>query len=376
MAGLPPGITKQQKKEKTSSGFLSTEIKLPFINEVPDKEVIEFTRNLAVMLKAKLTLLKSLETCIDQTSHKRFKEILTDVHKQVRKGKSLSQAISGYPQVFDSIFIQLSRVGELSGALDEVLLKLSGYKEKAYKLRQSIKMALVYPAIIISVAVLAVTFLLLFVVPTFVDMYQDFEAQLPMPTQLLLSMSEFLTQFSLPILGGLLVSVFLIQRYVKTEKGELTKDKLKLSIPYFGEMYKKGLIGQFTNTLSTLLGSGVTLAESLKVLRDSSENVILKQEVALMLSSIKKGKSLNKSLSASKIFPIMVIQMINVGEETASLDTMLRQVAQLYEEEVDVMVEGLTSVIEPILIVFIGLIIGAIIVALYLPIFEMVNVIG
>ena len=376
MAGLPPSIARRKTNTPTQGGLLSKEIKLPFFKEVPDKEVIEFTRNLAVMLKAKLTLLKSLETCIEQTSHKRFTEILKDVHKQVRKGKSLSQAISTYSQVFDGIFIQLSRVGELSGALDEVLLRLSGYKEKAYKLKQSIKMALVYPAIIISVAVLAVTFLLLFVVPTFVDMYQDFDAQLPAPTQLLLSMSKFLTQFSLPILGGLMVSVFLVQRYFKTEKGELAKDKVKLSIPYFGEMYKKGLIGQFTNTLSTLLGSGVNLAEGLKVLRDSSENVILRDEIGLMLSSIKKGKSLNKSLSNSRIFPIMVTQMINVGEETASLDEMLRQVAKLYEDEVDLMVEGLTSVIEPILIVFIGLIIGAIIVALYLPIFEMVNVIG
>lgn len=374
MGKLPHSIAKKQKG--SSSGSLSKEIKIPFLKEVPEKQVIEFTRNLAVMLKAKLPLIKALDTSIEQTTHKRLKEIVTDIRKDVRKGKSLSKALGAFPSIFDPISIQLTEVGEVSGVLDEVLLRLSLYKEKAYKLKQKVKMALVYPAIIITVAITAVSFLLIFVVPTFVDMYQDFNAELPGPTMVILTVSQFLTSNILLILG-LLAGLFLGVRFLsQTDKGRAFIDTSKLRIPYFGDMYSKGLVSQFTSTLSTLLNSGVTLAESLDVLKNSSSNSVLQTEIKLMISSIKKGKSLNKSLAKSKVFPIMVIQMISVGEETASLDDMLGQVAKLYEDEVDIMVEGLTSVIEPILIVFIGLILGVIIVALYLPIFEMVNVIG
>ncbi len=372
VANLPHTLQKPQK----SKGLLSKEIKLPFIKEVPEKEVIEFLRNLAVMLKAKLPLVKALETSVQQASHKRLKEIISDIKKQVSKGKSLSKALGGYSQVFDSISIQLAEVGEVSGVLDEVLLRLSAYKEKAYKLKQKVKMALVYPGIIVGVAITAVSFLLVFVVPTFVDMYRDFEADLPGPTMIILNISEFLTTNILFILMGLIIAGFGLNYFLKSDRGRRMVDKLKLKIPYFGAMYSKGLVSQFTSTLSTLLHSGVTLSESLNVLKKSSNNLILEDEVQQMVSSIRKGKSLNKSLDKSLIFPIMVTQMISVGEETASLDEMLDQVATLYEEEVDIMVEGLTSVIEPVLIVFIGLIIGAIIIALYLPIFEMVNVVG
>lgn len=376
MANLPPSIAAKKKSKKGPESLLKKDIKLPFIKEVPDKDVIEFTRNLAVMLKAKLPLVKALDTSIEQATHKRLKEIITDIRKEVRKGKSLSKAFEKYPGIFDTIYVQLTEVGEVSGVLDDVLLRLSMYKEKAYKLRQKVKMALVYPSIIITVAIAAVSFLLIFVVPTFVDMYQDFEATLPGPTLLILSISEFMTQNIIWILLVLLAVSIGVNFISKTASGRAFIDTIKLKIPYFGEMYSKGLVSQFTSTLSTLLNSGVNLAESLTVLKKSSTNSILQKEVTEMLSSIKKGKSLNKSLSKSLIFPVMVVQMISVGEETASLGEMLDQVATLYEEEVDIMVEGLTSIIEPILIVFIGAILGVIIVALYLPIFEMVNVVG
>ncbi len=375
MAALPKTIAKQQKGA-TTGGILSKEIKLPFVKEVPEKLVIEFTRNLAVMLKAKLPLLRALDTSIEQVSHKRFKEIITQIRKEVKRGRSLSQGMKNFTSVFDSIYIQLTEVGEVSGVLDDVLLRLSSYQEKAFKLKQKIRMALVYPSIIITVAIAAVSFLLVFVVPTFVDMYRDFDAELPGPTQLILTVSEFLTQNLLVILIGVLALIILIRFLLRTEKGNRFINLLRLRIPYFGTMYSKGLVSQFTSTLSTLLHSGVTLSESLDVLKKSTSNSILNEEISEMGKSIRKGKSLNKSLSKSLIFPIMVTQMISVGEETASLDEMLQQVGTLYEEEVDIMVEGLTSVIEPVLIVFIGLILGAIIVALYLPIFEMVNVVG
>lgn len=375
MAKLPSHIARQQKKS-SKDGLLNKELSIPFLKEVPDKEVIEFTRNLAVMLKANLPLVKALDTTIKQITHKKFKVIVEDVRKQVKKGQSLSKAFSKYPKVFDQIYVQLSEVGEVSGVLDDILLRLSSYQEKAHKLKQRVRMALVYPSIIVGVAASAVTFLLVFVVPTFVDMYQDFNAELPGPTKIILSISEFLTGNILWIIGGVIVLIIGFSYFAKTEKGEHLIDGFKLRIPYFGNLYKKSLVGQFTKTLATLLQSGVTLSESIKVLKKSSSNSMLTSEIQLMASALTKGKSLNKSLENSIIFPIVVTQMISVGEETASLDEMLNQVAGLFEEEVDIMVEGLTSVIEPVLIVFIGLILGAIIVALYLPIFELVNVVG
>ena len=373
MAGLPPTLKKNNRKKNKNS---NKDIKIPFFASIPEKLVIEFTRNLAVMLRAKLTLLKCLDTSIQQISHAKFLDVLNNIRSNVKLGKSLSLAISKHPNVFDTVFIQLTKVGELSGNLEDVLLRMSKYQEKAYKLKQSIRMALVYPAIIITVAVAAVSFLLVFVVPTFVDMYRDFEAELPAPTLLILSISDFFMNFGIWILGALMILIVLFKNYATTQNGIRNIDSVKLKIPYFGTMYQKGLISQFAETLSTLLYSGVTLMDALVVLRDSSPNKILEEEVSSLLNAIKKGKSINKALNKSSIFPLMVTQMISVGEETARLDDMLKQVALLYEEELDMMVEGLTTVIEPVLIVFIGLIIGVIIVALYLPIFEMVNVIG
>lgn len=376
MARLPSTIKKQQSKNSSKKGVLQRDIRIPFIKEVPDKEVIEFTRTLAVMLKAKLSLVKALDTTIKQIDHNKFKSVVEEIRKEVKRGKSLSKAFASHSNIFDPIFIQLTQVGELSGVLDDILLRLSSYLEKAHKLKQRVKMAMVYPTIIIGVAVSAVTFLLVFVVPTFVDMYQDFNAELPAPTKLILAVSTFLTSNFWIIGLALIVLLFAIQNFSKSERGKNALDRMKLKIPYFGELYKKGLVGQFTKTLSTLLQSGVTLSESLKVLKKSSSNSILTSEVELMSSSITKGKSLNKALENSQVFPIVVSQMITVGEETASLDEMLNKIATLFEEEVDIMVEGLTSIIEPVLIVFIGLILGAIIIALYLPIFELVNVVG
>ena len=334
MAGLPPTLKKNNRKKNKNS---NKDIKIPFFSSIPEKLVIEFTRNLAVMLRAKLTLLKCLDTSIQQISHTKFLDVLNNIRSNVKRGKSLSLAISKHPNVFDTVFIQLTKVGELSGNLEDVLLRMSKYQEKAYKLKQSIRMALVYPAIIITVAVAAVSFLLVFVVPTFVDMYRDFEAELPAPTLLILSISDFFMNFGIWILGALMILIFLFKNYATTQNGIRNIDSVKLKIPYFGKMYQKGLISQFAETLSTLLFSGVTLMDALVVLRDSSPNKILEEEVSSLLNAIKKGKSINKALINPQFF-LMVTQMIGVGEETARLDDMLKQVALLYEEELDMMV--------------------------------------
>lgn len=376
MARYPPTVKKNLPKKEFGKNFFSRDLEISFLKGVPEKEIIDFTRNLAVMLKAKLPLVKALHTAESQISNKKFKIIIGQVRKDVQKGSTLAKAFSLHPEMFDTIYIQLIKVGEVSGALDEILHRLAGYKEKAYKLKQRIKMALSYPAIIVLVAIVAVSFLMIFVVPTFVNMYRDFQAELPAPTMLLLAISEFVTGNAILIGTILLIIVVGVHHVFKTENGRAVKDRWLFRIPIFGQLYKKSIVSQFTKTLATLLHSGITLTEALNILKESSNNLILKREVEKMANSIHRGSSLKQSLSESIIFPEMVIQMINVGEETANLDKMLFQVSDFYEEETDVMVEGLTSVIEPILIVIIGLILGVIIVALYLPIFELVNVVG
>ncbi|WP_409029393.1 type II secretion system F family protein [Gracilimonas sediminicola] len=376
MGKYPASIEKQLSGKDSKESFLKKDIDIPFLSKVPEKEIIDFTRNVGVMLRARLPLMKALATAEAQTSHKKFKPIVADIRKSVKKGNSLAKSLEKHPDVFDDIYRQLTKVGEVSGTLGEIMLRLSAYREKAYKLKQRIRMALAYPGMIIGVAIAAVSFLLIFVVPTFVDMYQDFQAELPAPTKMILAVSNFLTNYSLIIGVAIILAGVGINYGLKTSKGKAFVDRLLFRIPYFGELYTKSLVSQFTKTLATLLHSGITLSDALNILKESSNNLILQKEVSLMASSIRKGKSFKQSLSDSVIFPEMVIQMINVGEETANLDEMLTQVADLYEEETDIMVEGLTSVIEPFLIVFIGLIIGVIIVALYLPIFELVNVIG
>jgi type IV pilus assembly protein PilC len=376
MANYPASIQKKLSDKSSKKGGLNREIDVPFLSKIPEKEIIDFTRNLGVMLRARLPLMKALETAEAQASNSKFKDIVTDIRKSVKKGNSLAKSFEKYPRVFDDIYRQLTKVGEVSGTLHEIMLRLSGYREKSYKLKQRIRMALAYPGIIIFVAISAVSFLLIFVVPTFVDMYQDFQAELPVPTQLILNVSDFLTNNGFIIIVGIILIIIGGNYILKTTKGRMLLEGFLFRIPYFGQLYTKSLVSQFTKTLATLLHSGITLSDALNILKESSNNLILQKEVNVMSSSIRKGKSFKQSLSESVIFPEMVIQMINVGEETANLDEMLSQVADLYEEETDLMVEGLTSVIEPFLIVFIGLILGAIIVALYLPIFELVNVIG
>lgn len=376
MSKYPSSIKKQLSGKSAKESIFRRDIDIPFLSKVPEKEVIDFTRNIGVMLRARLPLMKALSTAESQTSHSKFKPIVAEIRKSVKKGNSLADSLKKHPAVFDDIYLQLTRVGEVSGTLDQIMLRLSAYREKAYKLKQRIRMALAYPGMIIGVAIAAVSFLLIFVVPTFVDMYRDFQAELPAPTKLILAISNFITNYSL-IIGVAIIAMAVGLNYaLKTTRGRTILDRLLFRIPYFGQIYTKGLVSQFTKTLATLLNSGITLSDALNILKESSNNLILQKEVNLMSSSIRKGKSFQQSLSGSVIFPEMVIQMINVGEETANLDQMLSQVADLYEEETDIMVEGLTSVIEPFLIVFIGLIIGVIIVALYLPIFELVNVIG
>lgn len=337
--------------------------------------VIDFTRGLAVMIKANVPLVKALDTSIYQVDNNRFKKILEQVRKDVKGGKSLAKSLAKHKDIFDGLYIHLVEVGELAGILDKILLRLSGYMEKQYSLKQKVRMALVYPSIVLTVAFGAILFLLLFIVPTFAEMYSDFNAELPAPTQFVLSLSQGITDYFIYILLGLGGLIFGIRKFIQRPKGRYLIDKLKLRVPFFGSLFQKTLMTRFCQTLGTLLKSGVTLVDALNIIGKASGNMLITEAVKEMVHSVKKGGSLTGSLKEMNVFPGMVIQMISVGEETSELDDTLLHIAGLYDEEVDLAVESLTSIIEPVLIVVLGIVLGGLIIAMYLPIFELMNVI-
>lgn len=327
------------------------------------------------MVGARLPLVDALDTAAAQASHQRLKETLAGVARRVRQGSGLADSLARHPDVFGLLYIRLVRVGEVAGVLDEVLLRLADYLEKAHALRRQFRLALVYPAVVLSVAVGAVAFLLTVIVPTFADLFADFDAELPLPTRIVISLSDGLrAYFPLVVLGGigLLVGGRIALR---TEWGGRVWDALRLRLPVLGPLYLKGVIARFCRTLSTMLHSGVPLVDALEVAAGTADNRIVDDAVRAMRHRVVRGSSLAAPLQRETLFPPMVVQMIAVGEETARLDDMLAHVAEHYEREVDAAVQALTSIIEPLLILLLGLVIGTILVAIYLPMFDLVTVI-
>lgn len=373
MSNYPPAIAK--KRNGIGSGTENSFSLDGLFSRISQKTVIDFTRGIAVMVRAGIPLVKALDTSISQEENANLKKVLKQVRKEVKGGKSLAKSLSKHDGIFDNLYIHLVEVGELAGILDEILFRLSGYMEKRHGLKQKVRMAMVYPSLVMTVAAGAMFFLLLFIVPTFAEMYNDFDAELPAPTQFVLSLSRGLSGYFWYITLGVAGLVFGIRAYIQTSKGRYLIDRFKLGVPFFGTFYQKTLMTRFCQTLGTLLKSGITLVDALDIIRKSSGNVLMTEATKQMVRSVKKGGSLTKSLQRSKVFPAMVIQMVTVGEETAELDEMLLHIAGLYDEEVDIAVESLTSVIEPVLIVVLGILLGGIIIAMYLPIFELMNVI-
>ncbi|HKI44146.1 MAG TPA: type II secretion system F family protein [Balneolales bacterium] len=373
MSKYPPAISKQLKtgkpKNSNSSGATS------LFNRVSEKAIIDFTRSLAVMIRARVPLVQALDTNIELVDNQKLEGILRKVRKDVSGGTSLARSLATHGKVFDDFYIHLVRVGEAAGILDEVLLRLSSYKEKRYALKKKIQSALMYPALVVTVALCALVFLLLFVIPNFADMYSDFNAKLPAATQFVLNLSHGLSHYFFVIVAGVSLLVFGFRKYAQSPNGRRRIDALKIRLPYFGDLYLKTLIVRFCQTLGTLLKSGITLVESLEILKKSSGNVVIEKATDDMVSSVKKGKSIKDTFNQSRIFPPMVVQMVTVGEETAELDEMMLHIAKLYDEEVDVAIQSFTSVIEPALIVVLGILLGGIIVSMYLPIFQLMNVI-
>ncbi len=339
------------------------------------KQLAEFTRQLAALLEARLPLIRSLEILSKQMTNQKLQHILAGILSEIKEGQSFSNCLKNHPKVFDDFFVSLVRVGEQGGILEKTLNRLANYLEKMAALHRKILTAMTYPLVIVLVATGAITFLLVAVVPTFADMFQDFGGQLPGPTQFLLSMSALLKENFWLLLLSILILGYAFVRIKRTQRGSYFFDKISLKAPLFGSLFKKNFLARFCRTLGTLLSSGVTLVQSLEVTQTISKNKVFKNAIVQMKDRIIQGKPMMELVGKLEPFTPLTIQMIRVGEETGELDAMLEKVAKFYEQELDATVEALTSIIEPVIIVFLGVILGGALIAMYLQLFNLVNVI-
>ncbi|MBF0387181.1 MAG: type II secretion system F family protein [Candidatus Omnitrophica bacterium] len=353
------------EEERASSLMPSSALKTA---PIKSEDVILFSRQMATMVDAGIPILQTVDALHEQTTNPSFKRILATVCEDIRLGSSLSAAFAKHPRIFDGLFINMIRVGETGGVLTTVLERLSSYMEKTERLKRKVGGALIYPMVIVSMSMTITLALLIFVVPTFSTIYASFNRELPAMTQVLMNVSNTLKN-NFPLLlvaAGAIVGAF--QLFKRTESGAYQLDGLKLKLPVFGDLLKKVAVSRFCRTLSVLLQSGVPILEGLDIVRKTIGNRVLEQVIEEVISSVREGESISAPLSRSKVFPSMVTKMVSVGEQSGQLDKMLVKVADFFDEQVDAAVETLTSLIEPFIIGFLGIVIGFIVVALFLPI--------
>jgi type IV pilus assembly protein PilC len=344
--------------------------------KVKEKDIVVFTRQFATMIDAGLPLVQCLEILSSQQDNATFKEILLKVKGDVEAGSTFAEALRKHPVVFNELFCNLVAAGETGGILDTILNRLAAYIEKAMNLKKKVRGAMVYPGVVLSVAIVVVSALLLFVIPVFQKMFADMGGTLPAFTQLVINLSDFIRKYFYVVAGMLIVLFVIFRRYYKTEKGREVVDDYLLRIPIFGPLIRKVAIAKFTRTLSTMLSSGVPILDALEIVAKTSGNKIIEKAVLKTRLSIGEGKTIAEPLGACGVFPPMVVQMISVGESTGALDSMLSKIADFFDDEVDAAVAGLTAALEPLLMVFLGGVIGAVVIAMYLPIFQMASVLG
>ena len=362
---------------RTKRSGLEREIKIPGLGEkVKQKDVVIFTRQLATMIDAGLPIMQALDLLARQTENKTFSGVIAKVKHEVESGSALAESLTKHPKVFDELYINMVSAGEVGGMLDTILTRLAAYMEKAVKLKSKVKSALIYPISIISVAVLVTALLLIYVIPVFGDMFASLGEELPLPTQIAINLSDIAIAYFWYMVAGSVGAVFGIRTYHKTERGRRVIDGILLKLPIFGDIFRKAAVARFTRTLSTLVSSGVPILDSLAITGKTAGNKVIENAVFAARQSISEGRTLTDPLIESQVFPPMVCQMINVGETTGALDTMLSKIADFYDDEVDTAVSNLTTLMEPMVILFLGVIIGGIVVSMYMPIFQLGTVLN
>jgi type IV pilus assembly protein PilC len=347
-----------------------------FKPKVTGKDIVVFTRQLATMIDAGLPLIQSLEILAKQQENSTFKTVLTAIKRDVETGTTIADAMRKHPTVFDSLFANMIEAGETGGILDTILGRLAGFKEKSMALTKKIKGAMTYPTICLAISFLILGVILIFVIPVFEKMFSSMGAALPVPTQVVVSLSNFMKSNFLYIIMGIFAIIFIIKKIYHTEKGRYRIDAMLLRAPIVGDLIRKVAVAKFTRTLSTMLQSGVPILDALQVVAKTSGNKVIEGAVFRIAESISEGRPIAEPLEESGVFPNMVVQMINVGESVGALDTMLAKIADFYDDEVDQAVNNLTAMIEPFMMVFLGGMIGGIVVAMYLPIFSMASVVS
>jgi type IV pilus assembly protein PilC len=354
------------------------EIKISFgAPKITDKDIVIFTRQLATMIDAGLPLVQCLEILGSQTENKALSKIITQVRTDVESGATFADALKKHPKVFDNLYVNMVAAGEAGGILDTILGRLASYMEKFARIKKQIKSAMIYPSVILFVAIAVVSILMIFVVPMLANMFSEMGGTLPLPTRIVIWLSDFLSG-----LGGISIAVAFIGIFVgikqwrKMESGLRITDGFAMKIPVMGMLIRKVAVAKFTRTMGTLLTSGVPILEGLMIVAKTAGNKVIEEAIMVTRQSVSEGKTLAEPLSKSKVFPAMVTQMIAVGEATGALDNMLNKIADFYDEEVDTAVTALTSMLEPMLMIFLGTTVGFVIVAMYMPIFQMGAIAG
>jgi type IV pilus assembly protein PilC len=350
---------------------------LPFLKKkVKEKEVVIFCRIFSTMINAGLPLIQCLELLAQQEQNKTFAKVIRSIKEDIEGGSTLSDALKKHPQIYDELFVNLVSAGESGGILDVILQRLSNYMEKAMKLKSKVKGAMTYPASVLVISIAVVALLLVKVIPVFQKMFEGFGSQLPGPTQFLINVSQVAQKYFLVAIVGIVIAIFAFRRFYKTEKGTLLIDDLILRAPVFGPLLKKVAVARFSRTMSTMMASGVPILEGLAIVSKTAGNKIIENALMRVRKSISEGKTIAEPLMETGIFPPMVVQMIAVGEATGALDTMLGKIADFYDDEVDAAVDAMTALLEPFMMVFLGGVVGGMIIAMYLPIFKMASVVG
>ena len=352
-------------------------IALPFFKKKVNRRAIAiFTRQLSTMIDAGLPLVQSLEILSQQQDSPVFKKIIREIREDVEGGSTFAGALKKHPATFDDLYTNLVVAGEEGGILDTILTRLANYIEKAEALKKKVKSALVYPSAIMGVAIVVVGILMIFVIPVFETMFKSAGSTLPLPTLIVLTISKLVKKYVIIFIPGLILFFYLFRKYHKTESGKTVIDRLLLKMPVFGPLFQKVSVARFSRTLGTLVSSGVPILDGLNIVSKTAGNKTVEIAILNARSSIREGETISEPLGRSGIFPPMVIQMIAVGEATGALDAMLNKIADFYDEEVDVAVGNLTSLLEPLLMIFLGVVIGGVVIAMYLPIFNMASAVG
>ena len=366
-------ITPTKVKKKSKDLFENVAFLQP---RVKQRDVILFARQFSTMIDAGLPIIQCLDILYSQQGNATFKKMLKEIKESVEGGATLAEALKKFPKQFDSLFVNMIAAGEAGGILDGILRRLAAYMEKAAKLKAQVKGAMTYPIVTLVIAVVVLAVILVFVIPVFEEMFADFGGELPLPTQIVVAMSDMVKSKIVYIIIGLFLFIIAFKKFYGTEKGREVVDNLLLKIPIFGDLLRKVAVAKFTRTMGTMLSSGVAILEALDIVAKTAGNKTVEKAIYSVRKGIAEGRTMADPLAQSGVFPSMVCQMISVGESTGALDAMLEKIADFYDEEVDQAVENLTALIEPFMLVFLGVTIGGLVIAMYLPIFKMAGAIS